>query len=160
MFVTYESLAEDSKVWIYPSNRKFYKDEITTIEEKLKTFAEQWKSDTENFQVSYRFLYNRFIILVADVHDIPLKNSDIDEMVAFIFKLQSEYDVELLDKMNVCFKQGEYTQYKDLKEFKKLIKNKSVSEKTIVFDNLIETKDELENFWEVPITESWYNRFL
>jgi len=29
-----------------------------------------------------------------------------------------------------------------------------------VFNNLIQTKDELENYWEIPITDSWYNRFL
>ena len=91
---------------------------------------------------------------------LTLSNTDIDTQVAFILQLQQEYDVELLDKMNVCFKQGEYTQYKELKDFKKLIKNKAVTGKTIVFDNLIQTKEELENYWEVPITESWYNRFL
>ncbi len=62
--------------------------------------------------------------------------------------------------MNVCFKQGEFIQYKDVKEFKTLLKKKSVSAKTVVFDNLVQTKGELENYWEVPITESWYNRFL
>jgi hypothetical protein len=51
-------------------------------------------------------------------------------------------------------------QYKDLKDFQKLLKKKAVSEKTIVFNNLINTKEELENNWEIPITESWHNRFL
>ena len=62
--------------------------------------------------------------------------------------------------MNVCFKQGEFIQYKDVKSFRKLLKSKSVNDKTIVFNNLIQTKEELENHWEVPITESWYSRFL
>jgi len=62
--------------------------------------------------------------------------------------------------MNVCFKQGEFIQYKDLKEFRKLLKSKSVNDKTIVFNNLIQTKEELEDNWELPITDSWYNRFL
>lgn len=160
MFVPYESLSETAKVWIYPSNRKFYKEELEPIDRKVKDFVSQWKKEDDNFKCSYQLLYNRFIIILAEDDEGVLTNKDIDSQVGFILSLQNEYDVELLDKMNVCFKQGEYVQYKELKEFKKLLKNKSVSEKTVVFDNLIQSKGELEEFWEVPITESWYNRFL
>ena len=107
MYVEYNSLPEDSKVWVYPSNRKFYTNEIDEIEAKVKTFIEYWKSDDENFKVSYRFLYNRFIIFIVDVSNIELTNTDIDTSVLFILSLQETYKVDLLDKMNVCFKQGE-----------------------------------------------------
>ena len=85
---------------------------------------------------------------------------DIDAIVTFILEIQSDYEVTLLDKMNVCFKQGEFVQYKELKEFKTLLKNKAVTEKTIVFDNLITNKFDFENYWEISMEESWYNRFL
>lgn len=160
MFVDYNTIPEDAKVWIYPSNRKFYPNEIEVIEEKVKTFVENWKADDENFKASYKFLYNRFIVLFVDDETSPLKSSEIDVSVSFILELQNEYDVALLDKMNVCFKQGEFVQYKDLKDFKKLVKNRAVTAKTIVFDNLISTKQDFDNFWEVPIEESWYSRFL
>jgi hypothetical protein len=80
--------------------------------------------------------------------------------VSFILELQNKYNIELLDKMNVCFKQGEFVQYKELKDFKKLLKNKAVTSKTIIFDNLITTKHDFDNFWEVTIEDSWYRRFL
>ena len=160
MLVSFESLSETAKVWVYPASRKFYKNEVTEVEEKLKTFVSNWKKEDPDFKASYRFLHNRFVIISAEDSDVQLTNQDLDQVVGFILQLQSEYELELLDRMNVCFKQGEFVQYKEIKEFKKLLKNKSVSNKTIVFDNLIQTKEELEHFWEVPITESWYNRFL
>ena len=159
MFVDFNSLSEESKVWIYPSNRKFYPQEIDGLNEKLQHFVENWKSDQPDFKASVVLKYQRFIIFSSE-ENTTLTNGDIDAQVAFILQLQQEYEVELLDKMNVCFKQGEYTQYKELKDFKKLIKNKAVTGKTIVFDNLVQTKGELENYWEVPITESWYGRFI
>ncbi len=160
MIVDYSALPETAKVWVYPSNRKFYDTEIDGIHEKIKTFLESWKADDENFKVSYKFLYNRFIVFFADDSVTPLEISEIDASVLFILQLQEEYAVNLLDKMNVCFKQGEYVQYKDLKDFKKLLKNKAVTGKSIVFDNLITTKEEFDNFWEGPISESWYGRFI
>ncbi len=159
MFVDFETTSTEAKVWIYPSNRKFYPQEIDGLTAKLKNFIENWKANDEDFKASFQLKYNRFIIFSAEGAS-PLTNSDIDLQVAFILQLQQEYEVELLDRMNVCFKQGEFVQYKDLKEFKKLLKNRTVSEKTVVFDNLVTTKYDLENHWEVPITESWYNRFL
>ena len=160
MFVDYKSISNDAKVWVYPSSRKFYPAEIPEIEQKLKEFVENWKLEDEHFKVSYRFLYDRFIILVADDSEIVLTNTDIDASVGFILQLQETYKVALLDKMNACFKQGEYVQYKELKDFKKLLKNKAVTAKTIIFDNLINNKEDLENYWELAIEDSWYNRYL
>ncbi|SHM96120.1 ABC transporter ATPase [Polaribacter sp. KT 15] len=160
MFVDFKEIPEDAKVWVYPSSRKFYTNEIEPLEEKVKAFISTWKQDDDTFKASYKILYNRFIVITADNVTTPLKGADIDASVSFILGLQQEYEVELLDRMNVCFKQGEFVQYKDLKDFKKLLKNKALTGKSIVFDNLITTKEDFENFWEIPIEDSWYNRFL
>jgi hypothetical protein len=160
MFVDYNTISEDAKVWVYPSSRKFYPTEIEEVEQKIKTFVENWKADDENFKASYQFLYHRFIIFVGDVSETTVTNADIDASVSFILELQETYKIELLDKMNACFKQGEFVQYKELKDFKKLVKNKAVTGKTIIFDNLVNNKEDLENFWEISIENSWYNRFL
>ena len=147
-------------MWIYPSSRKFYANEIDEIQEKIASFLNNWKSESDAFQSSYQLLYNRFIILFADDSESKLTLKDIDDSVAFILQLQQEYKVELLDKMNVCFKQGEFVQYKELKDFKTLLKNRAITGKTIVFDNLVSNKIDFEEVWEIPIEESWYNRFL
>jgi hypothetical protein len=160
MFVDYSEISNEAKVWVYPSSRKFYATEIAEIEQKIKTFVENWKPDDENFKASYQFLYNRFIVFMADTENSTLTNTDIDTSVSFILELQETYKVELLDKMNVCFKQGEFVQYKELKDFKKIVKKRAVTGKTIIFDNLITNNNDFKNFWEITIEESWYNRFL
>jgi hypothetical protein len=66
----------------------------------------------------------------------------------------------LLDKMNVAFKQGDYISYKSIVEFKILIKNKSVSKNTIVFNNLVVDIEDYNNNWEVPALKSWHSRFF
>jgi len=160
MLVDYVSLPEDAKVWIYPSSRKFYTNEIEELENKIKKFIENWKPEDQNFKASYKLLYNRFIVFFGDNENTPLSMTDVDTSVAFILKLQEEYKVQLLDRMNVCFKQGDFVQYKELKDFKKLLKNKAVTAKTIIFDNLITTKLDFDDFWEITIEDSWYNRYL
>ena len=160
MFVDFEKLPETSKIWIYQSDRKFYPNEIEELKNKIEGFLSSWNDNGIDIVSSYQFLYNRFIILAVDETIDSITVNAIDDSVRVILQLQTDYKVELLDKLNVCFKQGEFVQYKDLKAFKKLIKSKSVSEKTIVFNNLINTKEELESDWEIPLEDSWHNRFL
>lgn len=160
MFVDYKEISDSAKVWVYPSSRKFYPTEIEEVEDQIKSFIENWKVEDETFKASYQFLHNRFVVLIADVSKNPLTNKDLDEVVSFIFKLQNKYDIQLLDRMNVCFKQGKFVQYKELKDFKKLLKNKAITGKTIIFDNLVANNYDFKNFWEVSIEDSWYNRYL
>ena len=49
---------------------------------------------------------------------------------------------------------------KEIPDFKVLIKNKGLSKKTIVFDHMINTKNEYEDSWEVPAGESWVSHFF
>lgn len=157
MIIPFQDLSPQARIWIYPSSRKFYNEELPVVEEKITHFLANW---LEDISVGYQIFYDRFLIVGADQDDVVINTQQLDKLVQFILFLQDTFKVELLDRMNVCFKQGEFVQYKELKEFQQLIKQKAVSQKTIVFDNLIETKEELEQYWEIPITESWYNRFL
>jgi predicted nuclease of predicted toxin-antitoxin system len=160
MFVEFTSLPESAKLWIYPSSRKFYTHEVPEIATKITTFLEAWKTEDPSFKASYQLKYDRFIIIAVDATASEITTQDMDASVQLILQLQADYEVTLLDKMNVCFKQGKYVQYKELKDFKKLLKNKALTGKSIVFDNLIQTKEEFEQYWETSIEESWYNRFL
>ena len=78
----------------------------------------------------------------------------------FIQELERDYNVDLMDKMNVSFKQGEFVAYKSLKDFKTMAKNRSVSKNTIVFNNLVTNIAEFKENWEVPAKDSWHNRFI
>ena len=62
--------------------------------------------------------------------------------------------------MNVTYKTGEFIAYKTLIDFKQMAKSKSVSENTIVFNNLVNTIEEWQDYWEVPANESWHSRFF
>ena len=160
MYVSFESLPESSRVWIYQANRSFTEDEQEEIKEKLEAFIEQWTAHGANLKASFELRYKRFIILALDQKMNAATGCSIDESVRFIQQLEKRYDVDLLDKMNVSYKQGEFVAYKTLTDFRKMAKDKAVSPKTIVFNNLVNNKAEYLSDWEVPASESWHKRFL
>jgi len=160
MIIDYDQIPEEAKLWIFPSSRKFYPQEIPVVKEKIDAFLTSWKDQEKSLNCSYLIKYDRFIIITADDTVQNLSLIAHDSLAEFIQELEKTFEVILMDKMNVCYKQGEFVQYKELIDFKKMMKDKGVSEKTIVFNNMINTKEELENDWEINIMESWLGRFL
>ena len=160
MFVPFENLPDTSRVWIYQANRSFTDQEQEEIQEKLQEFIEQWTAHGADLRASFEMRYKRFIILGLDQQLNAASGCSIDASVLFIQQVEKKYNVELLDRMNVSYKQGEFIAYKSLTDFRKMAKDKAVSPKTIVFNNLVNNKAEYLSDWEVPASESWHKRFL
>lgn len=160
MYVPFESLPPESRIWIYQSNRKFTDEEFSAIETDLQAFVESWNAHGTSLEASYQLKYNRFIILAVNSEVQSATGCSIDSSVQFIQTLEKKYEVDLLDKMNVTFKLGEHIAHKPLIEFKKMAKDKAVSGNTIVFNNLVNTIEEWNDSWEVPAAESWHSRFF
>jgi len=160
MYVPFEELAEDARIWIYPSDTPFKEEDMESVEQRLKDFINQWTVHNKALKASFLIPYRRFVVLAVDTAFNQVSGCSIDSSVRFIQELEHEFSKVLLDKMNVTFKQGEYLVYKDLKDFKALVKSKSVSPETIVFNNLITTKSEMDSHWEVPAKESWHQLYF
>jgi hypothetical protein len=160
VLVDFNSLPPNARVWIYQCNRTFTEAEILGIKQALDDFIAHWTAHGKDLKAGYEIKYNRFLILGLDQTAQGATGCSIDASVHFIQQLEKTYDVTLLDKMNVSYKQGEFIAYKPLTDFKKMAKQKAISKKTIVFNNLVATKEEFEAHWEVPAEESWHARFL
>jgi len=155
MIVDYKEITDFSKLLLYPSSRKFYKNEVPEIVEKVNGFLKSFKESKFHFKLEYdRFL----IIFIAE--DTPLDMEQNEKIIEFMQALEKEYDVSLIDKIKVFFKQGAYVQVKEVPDFKKMIKKRSITKKTIVFNNFIYTRSEFDCCWEVPAEESWISHFF
>ncbi|MBD0824506.1 MULTISPECIES: ABC transporter ATPase [Aestuariibaculum] len=160
MLVDFNTLPEESRVWIYQANRSFTEAEIGEIEEKLNVFLENWTAHGSDLNAGYLIKYKRFIVIGLNQNLNKATGCSIDASVRFIQELEQDYKVDLMDKMNVSYKQGEYIAYKSLTDFKQMAKDKAVSKNTIVFNNLVANIADFNENWEVPASESWHSRFL
>jgi len=160
MYIPFEELPLESRIWIYQSNRKFSDEEMTEIEPAVQNFIENWTAHGTSLEASYLIKYNRFIIFSVNQETQSSTGCSIDASVQFIQELEQKYQVDLLDKMNVTFKNGEFIAHKSLIDFKKMAKDKAVTGATIVFNNLVNTIEEFNEAWEVPAEESWHSRFF
>ena len=160
MLVPFETLPDSARIWIYQANRTFTDAELNEIQEDLETFLTRWTAHGADLKAGFELPYKRFIVLGLDQSHAQASGCSIDASVHFIQALEAKYKVSLLDRMNVSYKQGPHIAYKPLDEFRKMAKARSVSANTIVFNNLVATKLDYEEHWEVPASESWHSRFF
>ena len=160
MLVDFDTLPEESRVWIYQANRSFSDEEIEQLKIQLNEFIESWTAHGKDLQSGYKIVYKRFIVIALNQNLNNATGCSIDASVHFIQQLEKQYNVDLMDKMNVSYKQGEFIAYKPLIDFKKMAQQKAVSKNTIVFNNLVNNIAEFKDNWEVPASESWHSRFV
>lgn len=160
MLVHFSKLPETSRVWIYQANRSFSEQELKEIASKMELFLTSWSAHGHDLEAGYTIKYKRFIIIALNQNSNSATGCSIDASVQCIQQLEKDYKVDLMDKMNVSYKQGDFIAYKSLIDFKQMARDKAISKNTIVFNNLVTNIAELNDNWEVPISESWHNRFV
>ena len=160
MLVDFSTLPETSRIWIYQASRGFTPEELAEVRGGLDAFITQWTAHGSELMAGYEIPYNRFIVIGLDQTRASASGCSIDSSVRFIQSLEQKFGLELLDKMNVTYKQGDFIAYKPLVDFKKMAKDRAISANTIVFNNLVTNKEEYMNHWEIPASESWHSRFL
>ena len=160
MVVAFNSLPNHARIWIYPYNRPFSQEELEPLQSRLNEFLSKWTAHNQTLEASFELPYDRFIVIGLNQDVVKASGCSIDASVRFIQEIEKQFDIILLDKMNVTFKQGNFLAYKPLQDFVKMAKAKSVSKETIVFNNLVDNMAEYRQFWEVPASESWHIRFI
>ncbi len=155
MFVPYSEIANSSRVWVYQSDKSLSDKEIVLIQQKLLTFCNDWKAHQVHLKSSYKVLYNRFIILLVDEQQQNASGCSIDSSVKVIKEIETEFGINLFNRTQIAFeREGEIITL-SIPEFKKV-----VQADTVVFNNLVRTKAELEENWETSASNSWHAKFL
>lgn len=152
------TISEDSRIWIYQSDKVFNETEVTHIQQKLNDFTSQWLAHGNKLAALGEIRFNQFIILSVDEMQAGATGCSIDKSVKLIQEIEQELSVNLFDRFRVAFREGDKIISCNRQEFENLIKTGKVTEQTVVFNNLISTRKELETNWQIPMKSSWHSQ--
>lgn len=160
MFVPFETLPKNARVWVYQSNREFSKYEVESINGNLEVFVNTWQRHGEDLSASFCIKYNQFIVLAVDENVNDVSGCSIDASVRVIKLLEEQYDLDLMNKLNVAFRIGKNINSVSMVDFQKYAKSGKITGDTIVFNNMIQSIAEYETNWEIKAESSWHKRIL
>ena len=112
MLINFKDLPDSARIWIYQCSRSFSEKEVEEVTIGLGAFLKQWTAHGSDLNAGFEIKYNRFIIIGLDQSATSASGCSIDASVHYIQSLEKQFNVDLLDKMNVSYKQGEFIAYK------------------------------------------------
>lgn len=145
----------DSRVWIYQSNRLFSLSEALHIEDLLNHFSENWNSHGQKVQGYANLFFGQFIVLMADESATGVSGCSTDSSVRLIKEIETLFKVNLFDRQLLAFVVKDKLQMLPLPQLPYALENGFIDADTIYFNNLVNTKKELEEEWMIPVKESW-----
>ena len=159
-FKIQNSFPPDTRIWIYQSATILTAQQKSEIETKATFFIDDWTAHGKKLKATIEIFHNLFVVVFADEKQALASGCSIDKSLKFIQSLESELNISLLDRMQVAYLEKDEIKTLHLHKFIEEIKNKMISPDVKVFNNLIQTKDQLLNKWLVLITESWHNNVV
>jgi len=144
-----------SKVWVYQSNRLFLLNEALEIEIMLKEFTAGWLSHGVPVKGAGYLFFGQFIVLMADERATGVSGCSTDSSVRLIKEIEQRFGVNMFDRTLLAFVVKDKIQLIPMSQLQYAIDNGFISIDTLYFNNLVQTKEELEANWMVPVKESW-----
>src|SRR5687768_5083641 len=103
MFVSFESLPQTARVWIFQSDRPFEGEELKKAEVKLREFTEEWAVHGTAFETSFSIRFNQFIVLAADESRQNASGCSIDSSVRVLKDIEKLLGIKLFDRNQIAF---------------------------------------------------------
>jgi len=147
---------ENSRVWVYQSDRKLSDTEVAQIKNQLDSFTIGWTAHNNQLKATAEIRYNRFLVLIVDESQAGASGCSIDKSVNFMKQIGEQYRINLLDRFNLAYREGNDVLSAPRHDFEEKIKQGSIDTHTVVFNNMVQNLKELQTKWEVPFKDSWH----
>lgn len=159
MLVPFESLPGDARIWIYQSPRALTSAECGIVQEYLTGVTEAWAAHGQALKSSFVIRHNQFIIIGVDENYNAASGCSIDSFVNAVQGLGGQLGLDFFDRQQVAFETGGVTII-PLHELKEKHASGIWSAATRTFNNVVQTKRDLDTKWIVPAGETWLKRYI
>lgn len=145
----------DSRVWIYQSNRLFSLHEALQIEDILKNFVSSWHSHGSPVTGYANLFFGQFIILIADETRSGVSGCSTDSSVRMMKDIEQLFNVNLFDRLLLGFIVKERVQMVPMAQLQYALENNFIESSTLYFNNTVLNLEQLKEKWLIPLKESW-----
>ncbi|MFT7588399.1 MAG: hypothetical protein ACI959_000607 [Limisphaerales bacterium] len=155
MQVSYNQLAANSRVWIYQADRQLTDSEIAEANQLLQKFSTGWAAHGAPVHANAEVFYKLFLVFFADIDASSISGCSIDSSVQVVKALGDKYGIDFFNRLNVVCKTEDGLKVIHRSGLEREIELGSIRGDSLMFDNLIQTKEDFESVWEKPLSATW-----
>lgn len=155
---SFETLADEAKLWVYVADRTLTDAELETLDEFLDRFLDQWTSHGRAVEGAFEIRDRRILLLAGHIADAEISGCGIDESVRTIDRIAEEMGFSWLPALNVFYRNAEGNVVAtDRSTFRELADKNEITAETSVFDPTIDRVKALrEDGLERSARSSWH----
>ena len=149
MLVNFNTIPEESRIWIYAAEQKLTNKQENYILESISDHLNNWEAHKIPLTAGVTILESHFIVVVLDDSKNGASGCSIDTLQNTIQNLEKELSISLLNRLNIFCR---------IEDAIKCIPTTKLADyankETLFYDLTIQEKSELSN-WLKPIAEGW-----
>jgi hypothetical protein len=145
---TFNKFPDDSRVWLYQTDRALNENEISFVQNKLSDFVKEWAAHGNKLWANADVLNPYFVAVAVDDSLTPPSGCSIDASVKELQGLGKELNIDFFTRMKVTYQDdGEITQipFADLT---------NLESSTLIYDTLISNLGDLRKSFPVKLKKS------
>lgn len=158
MFENIENMPPSARVWVYQSDKMLTEAQIEQANRVLQNFVYTWVAHGAGLKAYAGVHHAWFIILAVDETYYPASGCSIDESIICLHSLQKQLGLNLFQRTNIAYRTNEnggqiaITSTSNLPD---MYKKGVITDDALIFNNIITTKSELDQNWELPLSKTW-----
>lgn len=156
-----ENFAEESKIWIYQSDRKLTDSELSDLKLKLTSFAANWVSHNNQLKAFATIYLNQIMVLMVDETQASASGCSIDSSVAFVKKMGQQLEIDFFNRWNFLFLDSEKNiQAISKNQIQHAFNQGIIDLDTPFIDPLVKNLSEFKEGFIKALKDSWHKNFL
>ncbi len=154
MYVDFNKIPQNARIWVYQANRQLLDNEIVTIKNYLKPAVNQWAAHGASLLASATILHNRFVIIALDQDQNEASGCSIDASTHWFKELGEVLNVDFFDRSQAYFDGDEIKTF-SVFQSKKAVENELIYADTIIFNNIsLATLGDLSTKWQINAADA------
>lgn len=165
MYIPFEEMPGQARVWIYQANRPLSQAEEDYALQTSQVFMSRWAAHGKDLKSSVKIFHHQFLVIAVDETYNQASGCSIDASVALVKELEqkfsnAQHSFSFFDRTKVAFVYDDQVFLESTKSLKERIAEGNIKPDTLTFNNLVNNKDQFEKEWVVPAKDSWLARYF
>lgn len=160
MYLPFEQLSPKARVWVYQTSEKLTSEEKDRLTNEMERFCDQWAAHGNPLKSSFSILNDHFLVVVADEKYNQASGCSIDSSVKTLKAITQQIDKDFFDRLQVAFLLNDEVRFYPVNDLRNLFQSGLIKAGDLTFNTLINSKDELDTNWLVPVEKSWLAKYL
>lgn len=150
----FQGIPGDARVWIYQADRKLNSESRMRVLNEVNSFIKEWKAHGNDLNAAGDLLFDQFVVLAVDERKAMASGCSIDSSTRKLKQIGESIDVNFFDRSNISYIVDNDIRQVPFRELKTLFDSGVITGETIIFDNTVQSVDELRMRWMVRLKDS------